>query len=108
MPSGAPTPATALERRQDQELLMGILSRLSDPVRWTFVLFEIYGFTCTEIAAQHHVPTTTVWARLLRGRRKVFALLIERQTEEDAASHPSGTEADSRKQTRLSPVTYRY
>lgn len=109
MPSGAPTPATVLERRQDQEVLTGILSRLSDPVRSTFVLFEIYGFTCTEIAAQHHVPTTTVWARLRRGRRKVFALLTERQTEEDAASHPSGSEAALGKSLpALSPVTSQY
>ena len=101
MPSRAPTPAMVVESRQGLEVLTGTLSCLSDRTRSTFVLFEIYGFSCAEIAAEHHAPANTVWSRLRRGRKKVFDQLVEPKTEaRTQTSRPSRSEAHRGKGTR--------
>lgn len=101
MPSGAPTPMMVLEGRQGLEVLTEVLSSFSDPLRSTFVLFEIYGFTCAEIATKRDAPTNTVWSWLRRGRRKIIDQLIERQTgRRTQTSRPSRSEAHPKKQRR--------
>ena len=71
LPSQDPTPAMSFETREAHEVLSNFLSGLSAPTRATFVLFELYGFTCEEIAALHKVSTNTIWARLRRARKTV-------------------------------------
>jgi RNA polymerase sigma-70 factor (ECF subfamily) len=75
MPAPGPTPVMALETREKQDLLERLLAQLSEPLRSTFVLFEIDGYTGEEIAELHQVSINTVRARIHRARKKLFALL---------------------------------
>ena len=75
IPSHDPTPAMSLETREAHRVLSSFLSELSAPTRSAFVLFELYGFTCEEIAALHKVSTNTTWARLRRARKTVLPQL---------------------------------
>jgi RNA polymerase sigma-70 factor (ECF subfamily) len=75
VPSGKPTPVMTLETRERQRNLERLLSKLSDPLRAAFVLFEIEGYTADEIAAMQMVPTNTVRARIHRARKKMTAML---------------------------------
>lgn len=47
------------------------LERLSDVKRMTFVLVEVEGFLCEEVAAMMNVPVGTVWTRLHHARREL-------------------------------------
>lgn len=75
VPSGKPTPVMMLETRERQRNLEHLLSKLSDPLRAAFVLFEIEGYTAEEIGEMQSVPTNTVRARIHRARKKMTALL---------------------------------
>jgi RNA polymerase sigma-70 factor (ECF subfamily) len=75
MASPGPTPVMALETRERRVLLDGLLAGLSEPLRTTFVLFEIDGYTGEEIAAAHRVSINTVRARIHRARKKLLAAI---------------------------------
>ena len=75
IPSRDPTPAMSLETREAYSVLSSFLAGLSGPTRSTFVLFELYGFTCEEIAALHDTSTNTTWARIRRARKTVLPQL---------------------------------
>lgn len=75
MASPGPTPVMALETRERQARLEGLLAELSEPLRTTFVLFEIDGYTGEEIAAAHRVSINTVRARIHRARKKLLAAI---------------------------------
>jgi len=75
MASPGPTPVMALETRERQARLEGLLAELSEPLRTTFVLFEIDGYTGEEIAAIHRVSINTVRARIHRARKKLLAAI---------------------------------
>jgi RNA polymerase sigma-70 factor, ECF subfamily len=77
IPSRDPTPAMSMEAREAQEFLSTFLSGLNAPTRSTFVLFDLYGFSCEEIAALHKVSTNTIWSRLRRARKTVLPQLAE-------------------------------
>ena len=70
-----PTPVMTLETRERQEHLDRLLSKLSEPLRASFVLFEIEGYTGEEIAKMQKTSINTVRARILRARKKLTALL---------------------------------
>jgi RNA polymerase sigma-70 factor, ECF subfamily len=73
--SARPTPVMMLETRERQRNLELLLSKLSDPLRAAFVLFEIEGYTAEEISEMQSVPTNTVRARIHRARKKMTTLL---------------------------------
>lgn len=75
MTAAGPTPLATFESREKQQELDGLLSKLSEPLRTAFVLFEIEGYTGEEIAAMHSTSINTVRARILRARKKLTALL---------------------------------
>jgi RNA polymerase sigma-70 factor (ECF subfamily) len=75
VPSARPTPIMMLETRERQRNLERLLSKLSDPLRAAFVLFEIEGYTAEEISEMQSVPTNTVRARIHRARKKMTSLL---------------------------------
>jgi RNA polymerase sigma-70 factor (ECF subfamily) len=75
VPSAKPTPVMMLETRERQRNLERLLSKLSDPLRAAFVLFEVEGYTAEEISEMQSVPTNTVRARIHRARKKMTALL---------------------------------
>jgi RNA polymerase sigma-70 factor (ECF subfamily) len=75
MASPGPTPVMALETRERQAQVDGLLAGLSEPLRTTFILFEIDGYTGEEIAAAHRVSINTVRARIHRARKKLLAAI---------------------------------
>ncbi len=77
IPSPTTTPIALLETLEARRLLDRALSGLSEATRATFVLFDIQGFTCEEIALLHNVVPNTVWARLRRARRRVVPHLLK-------------------------------
>jgi|SRR5579871_1798312 len=97
MRAATPTPLMALEIRERQRKLERILSKLSDRLRATFVLFEIEGYTAEEIAEMHSVRLAAVRARIHRARKKLMALL-----DSSAESHWN-FEATARVRNRWSP-----
>ncbi len=80
------SPATALERKQDQRVLTQMLARMSDKRRATLVLFEIEGYSGQEIATLHGVPVKTVWTRLHHARKDLVAMVaaLRKQREYEA------------------------
>jgi RNA polymerase sigma-70 factor, ECF subfamily len=74
LPTGAPGPAAALDRKQRQRALYAILMKMREERRTAFILFEIDGLSGEEIARIQSVPVNTVWTRLHHARREFFAL----------------------------------
>jgi len=70
-----PTPLMALETRERRDLIERLLDRLSEPLRVTFMLFEVEGYTAEEIAKLQRVPANTVRARIHRARKRMLKLL---------------------------------
>lgn len=75
-------PSEHLDRRQREERLMSILSRMSEKHRAAFILFEIEGMSGEQIAALEQIPVATVWTRLHHARQK-FTLLVEEQRKKE-------------------------
>ena len=53
------------------------LRRLSEPKRLTFLMAEVEGLSCPEIAASLGIPVGTVWTRLHAARRELRLALEE-------------------------------
>jgi RNA polymerase sigma-70 factor, ECF subfamily len=105
VPSGKPTPVMMLETRERQRNLERLLSKLSDPLRAAFVLFEIEGYTAEEISEMQSVPTNTVRARIHRARKKMTTLLEsaakadgqhDNQDNHVKSGHKSSSKIDSK------------
>jgi RNA polymerase sigma-70 factor (ECF subfamily) len=64
-----PSALEVLEDRERQRVVEGILARMSDKRRTTFVLFEIEGYSGEEIAQIQSLPLKTVWTRLHHARK---------------------------------------
>lgn len=67
-PSADQDPEQLLTARRSLALLDAILASLGEPSREVFVLFELEGFTLTEVAALLQIPRGTVASRLRRAR----------------------------------------
>lgn len=80
--SPAPTPLAALETREKQQLLSRLLMRLSEPLRVTFMLFEVDGYSGEEIAKLQRVSLNTVRSRIHRARKRLLEVLIECRKQE--------------------------
>jgi RNA polymerase sigma-70 factor (ECF subfamily) len=74
LPHADQNPASALEHKESQRVLYGILDKLREARRSTFVLFEIEGLSGEEIAQIQGIPVNTVWTRLYHARKDFFAL----------------------------------
>jgi RNA polymerase sigma-70 factor (ECF subfamily) len=70
-----PTQLMVLETREKQRHLEKLLSRLSESLRSTFILFEIEGYTAEEITVMQDLSMNTVRARIQRARKKMTGLL---------------------------------
>jgi RNA polymerase sigma-70 factor (ECF subfamily) len=70
-----PTQLMVLETREKQRHLEKLLSKLSESLCSTFVLFEIEGYTAEEIAVIQDLSINTVRARIQRARKKLTELL---------------------------------
>jgi RNA polymerase sigma-70 factor, ECF subfamily len=75
-------PEALLATRENQRLFYRLVRQMSERRRETFILFEVEGMTCEEIARLQNVPVGTVWTRLHHARKdfiaKVKALLPEK------------------------------
>lgn len=67
-----------VERKQACQLVDAMLSRLTDPLRVVFVLYEIERFTLQQIADCLEIPLSTAGSRL-RLARQAFEKELERQ-----------------------------
>jgi RNA polymerase sigma-70 factor, ECF subfamily len=76
-----PTPLMAVETLEKRKLLEAMLAELSEPLRATFVLFEVDGYTAEEIAAFQQSPINTVRARIHRARKKLLAVVEQRKIQ---------------------------
>jgi RNA polymerase sigma-70 factor (ECF subfamily) len=81
------TPEEALQRREAEARLQGILDSLELEHRAVFVMFEFDGLGCQEIADMIGVPLGTVHSRLHRARAS-FARAAERYRAIDARRGP--------------------
>ena len=66
--AGASDPRSSLDARPDLERA---LRRLSEPKRVAFLMAELEGLSCPEIAAALDIPIGTVWTRLHAARREL-------------------------------------
>ncbi|MFO0651249.1 MAG: sigma-70 family RNA polymerase sigma factor [Polyangiales bacterium] len=66
----SPDAEEVAHRRQQRAQLDAILDELDLERRATFVMFEIDGMTCDEIAADMGVPVGTVYSRLHAARKQ--------------------------------------
>jgi RNA polymerase sigma-70 factor (ECF subfamily) len=86
LPAPGPSPVLRLETREKRELLAKLLEKIGRPLRETFVLFEIEGYSGEEIAALQGISINTVRARIRRARKKLTALLRAGDGERDGQS----------------------
>jgi RNA polymerase sigma-70 factor (ECF subfamily) len=85
MDAARPDPEQAASREQGRARLEAILDGMELERRAVFVMFEIDGMTCDEIAATTAAPLGTVYSRL-RAARKDFADALRRlQAKEGGA-----------------------
>jgi RNA polymerase sigma-70 factor (ECF subfamily) len=80
--AGSPDAEEVAHRRQQRAQLDAILDELDLERRATFVMFEIDGMTCDEIAADMGVPVGTVYSRLHAARRQFQEALRRAQRRE--------------------------
>ena len=66
----ASDPHALLEARERTRIVYQLLDQLSEPLRTTFILFEIEGLSGAQIAAITGTKVSAVWVRLNRARRK--------------------------------------
>jgi RNA polymerase sigma-70 factor, ECF subfamily len=71
--SSGQAPDAELRRKESEQNLTRMLSKLPEPQRVAFVLFEIEGHSGDEIARLQSVPINTVWARIRKARIKLMA-----------------------------------
>jgi RNA polymerase sigma-70 factor, ECF subfamily len=75
-------PEALMLARENRRLFYRLVGQMSERRRETFILFEVEGMTCEEIARLQGVPVGTVWTRLHHARKdfiaKVKALLPEK------------------------------
>jgi RNA polymerase sigma factor (sigma-70 family) len=71
------SPADALERKRELELVQSALEQMTDAQREAFTLFEIEGLTAREIATELGLSEGVVFARVQRARA-VFQRCVAR------------------------------
>jgi RNA polymerase sigma-70 factor (ECF subfamily) len=67
-------PRSTLDARPDVERALRLLS---EPKRVTFLMAELEGLSCPEIAAALDIPIGTVWTRLHAARRELRQALTQ-------------------------------
>jgi len=82
LPHSGSEPGAAMENKERQRILYGLLAKIPDDRRCAFMLFEIEGLSGEEISRIQGVPINTVWSRLYHARREFFALAARYQARE--------------------------
>jgi RNA polymerase sigma-70 factor (ECF subfamily) len=82
------TPEARYEEEEARRRLAALLEKLSPERRATFVLFEVEGATCEEIAELTSVPLGTVYSRLHSARKQVAAAVARMRRAEQRSDAP--------------------
>lgn len=82
---GAPDPERAALRREARARLDAILDELEPERRAAFVMFELEGMSCEEIAELSGVPLGTVYSRLHHARKSFDRAVARWQARDGAA-----------------------
>lgn len=91
--SQRPGPDQELQHKQDAQRLQAVLSRLKPEHSATFVMFELEGLSCHEIADLTGVPVGTVYSRLHKARAQFRALVHQLEKAEQRLRGTRGTGA---------------
>jgi RNA polymerase sigma-70 factor, ECF subfamily len=83
IPHDRPSVLADMETKQKQELLDRILSQMSEKRRVVFLLFEMQGYSGSEIAGLLDVPVNTIKTRLFHARKDFVRLLAEHRGTTD-------------------------
>jgi len=75
VPTSGESPERSYERGEHRRILQGLLARMSEKRRATFVLYEIEGYSGEEISLIQDVPLGTVWTRLHHARKDFWKLV---------------------------------
>jgi RNA polymerase sigma-70 factor (ECF subfamily) len=78
----ARTPEEALALADDRRRLQRILESMSLKRRSAFVLFEIEGYSCEEIAQLEQTSLSSVWTRVHHARKDFLARLAKLERQE--------------------------
>ncbi len=82
LPHTSEGPARAYEQEENRRLFQSLVAKMSEKRRTTFVLFEIEGYSCEEIARIHDIPLGTVWTRLHHARKDFWKLVREQNVRQ--------------------------
>jgi RNA polymerase sigma-70 factor (ECF subfamily) len=82
VPNAGADPSRSAERREAQQALIRIVSKLSPVRQRAFILYEIEGYTGEEIAELEGVPVNTVYTRLHHARRDFMAAVAKLASKE--------------------------
>jgi len=82
LPAAGPTALDVLQERERQRVVEGILAKMSEKRRTTFVLFEIEGYSGEEIAQIQSLPIKTVWTRLHHARKDFVRMVSQLPLEQ--------------------------
>jgi RNA polymerase sigma-70 factor (ECF subfamily) len=88
---GVPGPEREHEDRRALEQVQAALAALDEQKRVVFVLFELEGETCEEIARALQIPVGTVYSRL-HGARRQFQRALARLAGLERAPTPATAE----------------
>ncbi len=81
-----PMPDETTERRQAQRILYRLLDTLDDDKREVFVMVEIEGMSCPEIASAIGVNLNTIYSRLRAARQQFEMTLADYRERQGEAS----------------------
>jgi len=79
-----PSALQVLQERERQRVVEGILAKMTEKRRTTFVLFEIEGYSGQEIAQIQSLPLKTVWTRLHHARKDFVQMVLQLPPEEES------------------------
>lgn len=82
MPHGTSSPARSYETAETRHRFQMMVSKMSEKLRTTFVMFEVEGYSGEEIARIQDIPLGTVWTRLHRARKEFWKLVTEARDQD--------------------------
>jgi len=82
MPHAASSPARSYESAETRHRFQMMVSKMSEKLRTTFVMFEVEGYSGEEIARIQDIPLGTVWTRLHRARKEFWKLVTEARDQD--------------------------
>jgi len=85
LPHASEGPARAYEQEENRRVFQGLIAKMSEKRRSTFVLFEIEGYSGEEIAHIQDIPLSTVWTRLHHARKDFWKLVRDLRHQEAKA-----------------------